>query len=59
MHKYLEYYVSKDDTFHSDNKNYVIAKKLAQIIIDNFIDGLDEAWGTEVSVLYKIYMPEQ
>ena len=23
------------------------------IIIDNFIDDLDETWGTEVSVLYK------
>ena len=53
MHKYLEYYVSRDDSFHSDTKNYLIAKKLAQIIIDNFIDDLDEAWGTEVSVLYK------
>ena len=53
MHKYLEHYVSRDDSFHSDTKNYVIAKKLAQIIIDNFIDNLDEAWGTEVSVLYK------
>ena len=49
MHKYLEHYVSKDDGFHSDTKNYIIAKKLAQIVIDNFIDDLDEAWGTEVS----------
>ena len=53
MHKYLEHYVSRDDGFHSDTKNYLIAKKLAQIIIDNFINDLDEAWGTEVSVLYK------
>ena len=53
MHKYLEHYVSRDDSFHSDTKNYLIAKKLAQIIIDNFINDLDEAWGTEVSVLYK------
>ena len=53
MHKYLEHYVSKDDDFYDNNKNYVIAKKLAQIIIDNFIDDLDETWGTEVSVLYK------
>ena len=53
MHKYLEHYVSRDDNFYSDTKNYVIAKKLAQIIIDNFINELDEAWGTEVSVLYK------
>lgn len=53
MHKYLEYYVSKDDDFYSDTKNYIIAKKLAQIIIDNFINDMDEAWGTEVSVLYK------
>ena len=53
MHKYLEHYVSRDDNFHSDTKNYLIAKKLAQIIIDNFINDLDEAWGTEVSVLYK------
>ena len=53
MHKYLEHYVSRDDGFHSDTKNYLIAKKLAQIIIDNFINDLDEAWGTEVPVLYK------
>jgi hypothetical protein len=53
MHKYLEHYVSRDDSFYSDTKNYIIAKKLAQVIIDNFIDNLDEAWGTEVSVLYK------
>ena len=53
MHKYLEHYVSKNNDFHCDTKNYVIAKKLAQIIIDNFIKDLDEAWGTEVSVLYK------
>ena len=53
MHKYLEYYVSKEERFHNDSKNYAIAKDLAQIIIDNFINDLDEAWGTEVSVLYK------
>ena len=53
MHKYLEYYVSKNDDFYDDNKNYVIAKKLAQIVIDNFINDLDETWGTEASVLYR------
>ena len=37
MHKYLEHYVSRDDNFYSDTKNYIIAKKLAQVIIDNFI----------------------
>ena len=41
MHKYLEHYVSKNDGFHCDTKNYVIAKKLAQIIIDNFINIID------------------
>ena len=53
MHKYLEHYVSKKEEFRSDSKNYEIAKKLAQIIIDNFINDLDETWGTEVPVLYK------
>lgn len=53
MHKYLEHYVSKEHSFHDDSKNFTIAKKLAQTVIDNFIDHLDEVWGTEVSVLYK------
>ena len=53
MHKYLEHYVSKDNAFHDDSKNFIIAKKLAQTVIDNFINHLDEVWGTEVSVVYK------
>lgn len=53
MHKYLEYYVSKDNDFFDESENYSIAKKLAELVIDNFIDNIDEVWGTEVSVLYK------
>ena len=53
MHKYLEHYVSKEHSFHNDSKNFTIAKKLAHTVIDNFIDHLDEVWGTEVSVLYN------
>ena len=53
MHKYLEHYVSKDNAFNDDSKNFIIAKKLAQTVIDNFINHLDEVWGTEVSVVYK------
>lgn len=53
MHKYLEYYISKDEMFYDDSANYNIAKKLAHIVIDNYINGLDEIWGSEVSVLYK------
>ena len=53
MHKYLEHYVSKENTFVDQSKNYIIAKKLAHLVIENFIVDLDEIWGTEVSVLYK------
>ena len=53
MHKYLEHYVSKDIDFFDESENYIIAKKLAELVIDNFIDNIDEVWGTEVSVLYK------
>ena len=53
MHKYLDHYVSKDEVFYDDSSNFGIAKKLAHIIIDNFIDELDEVWGSEVTVLYK------
>ena len=53
MHKYLEHYISKDEVFYDVSVNYDIAKKLAHIIIDNFINGLDEIWGSEASVLYK------
>ena len=53
MHKYLEYYVSKENSFVDQSKNYNIAKKLAHLVIENFIVDVDEIWGTEVSVLYK------
>ena len=53
MHKYLDYYVSKNENFYLDSKNYEIAKFLAHIIIDNFLNDVDEIWGTEVPVLYK------
>ena len=53
MHKYLEHYVSKEQDFYDESENYVIAKKLAQLVIENFINNIDEVWGTEVSVLYK------
>lgn len=53
MHKYLEHYVSKENDFVDQSKNYNIAKKLAHLVIENFIVDLDEIWGTEVSVLYK------
>ncbi len=53
MHKYLEHYVSKEQHFYDESENYGIAKKLAQLVIENFINNIDEAWGTEVSVLYK------
>ena len=51
--KYLEHYVSKEQDFYDESENYVIAKKLAQLVIENFINNIDEVWGTEVSVLYK------
>ena len=53
MHKYLEHYVSKNNDFIVSSENYNIAKKLAHLVIENFIINLDEVWGTEVSVLYK------
>ena len=53
MHKYLDYYVSKESNFFDDSVNYDVAKKLAHLVIDNFIDKIDEVWGTEASVLYK------
>ena len=53
MHKYLEHYISKDVMFYDFSVNYNIAKKLAHIIIDNFVNEIDEIWGSEVSVLYK------
>ena len=53
MHKYLDYYVSKETKFIDDSVNYNVAKKLANLVIDNFIDKIDEVWGTEASVLYK------
>tara|TARA_B100001564_G_scaffold340446_1_gene334135 strand:- start:24 stop:674 length:651 start_codon:yes stop_codon:yes gene_type:complete len=53
MHKYLEHYVSKNVDFFDKSENYIIAKKLAELVIDNFIDNIEEIWGTEVSVLYK------
>ena len=53
MHKYLDYYVSKNENFYLNSKNYEIAKSLAHVIIDNFLNDIDEIWGTEVPVLYK------
>ena len=53
MHKYLDYYVSKNENFYLDSKNFEIAEFLAKIIIDNFLNDIDEIWGTEVPVLYK------
>ena len=53
MHKYLDYYVSKETKFFDDSVNYDVAKKLAHLVIDNFIDKIEEIWGTESSVLYK------
>lgn len=53
MHKYLEHYVSKDKDFFVQSENYSIAKKLADLVIEKFIDNIDEIWGSEASVLYK------
>ena len=53
MHKYLDIYVSQNKDFYKDSKNFLIAKGLAQTVIDNLILSIDEIWGTEVSVLYK------
>ena len=58
MHKYLEHYVSKEHSFHDDSKNFTIAKKLAQTVIDNFIDHLDEVWVQKFQYCIKTYMLE-
>tara|TARA_B100000965_G_scaffold209872_1_gene175394 strand:+ start:1580 stop:2215 length:636 start_codon:yes stop_codon:yes gene_type:complete len=53
MHTYLNHYISKNNDFVIESKNYSIAKKLAQTVIDNLIVELDEVWGSEATVLYK------
>jgi len=53
MHMYLDHYVSKEDEYIPENKNFLIAKKLAQTVIDNCIMSLGEIWGTETSIHYK------
>lgn len=53
MHKYLDYYISRDRMFYDSDKNFFIAKGLAKIIIDNCISDIDEIWGAEASVYYK------
>ena len=53
MHKYLDYYISRDTMFYDSDKNFFIAKDLAKIIIDNCISNIDEIWGAEASVYYK------
>lgn len=53
MHKYLDYYVSRNTDFFDENKNFQIAKNLAKIIIENCVNNIDEVWGTEAAVHYK------
>ena len=53
MHSYLNHYISKSELPEERNDNYMIAKKLAHQLLDNYIINLDEIWGTEITVRYK------
>jgi len=53
MHNYLEDYIHGRNSMKIDSKNFSIAKKLAEIVIDNIIVNFNEIWGSEASVSYK------
>ena len=53
MHQYLQQYLNGEDNITIDSSQAYLAESLGKIVIENLINGLDEIWGSEVSVHYK------
>jgi len=52
MHGYLEEWIKTDTYVPKDNLVHRVASKMADTVITNIKDNLDEAWGTEVGLYY-------
>ena len=52
MHGYLENWLINDNFDAKDNMIHRVAAKMADTVIENIKDDLDETWGTEVGLYY-------
>jgi len=52
MHGYLEEWIKTDTYVPKDNLVHRVASRMADTVIANIKDNLDEAWGTEVGLYY-------
>lgn len=52
MHGYLEDWLINDEYKAADGLVHRIARRMADTVIENIKDNLDEVWGTEVSLYY-------
>ena len=52
MHGYLEDWLKNDSYDAKDNMIHRVASKMAETVVENIQDDLDEAWGTEVGLYY-------
>ncbi|MBK46893.1 MAG: hypothetical protein CMD82_03455 [Gammaproteobacteria bacterium] len=53
MHQYLQQYLKGESNMTINSSQASLAESLGKIVIENLINGLDEIWGSEVSVHYK------
>lgn len=53
MHKFLEDWVKTDAFEAGKNMSNLVAKRMANTVIDNIKDDLNEVWGTEISLYYS------
>ncbi len=52
MHGFLEEWLLTNDFNAGKNMPNIVAKKMAETVIGNIQDDLDEAWGTEIGLYY-------
>lgn len=52
MHGFLEDWIEKGEFEAGNNLPNKVAKRMANTVIDEISDGLDEVWGTEVNLYY-------
>ena len=52
MHLNLEHWIRGEEFPEKNNLIHIIAKKMANIVIENIKDSLDEVWGSEVQLYY-------
>lgn len=52
MHGFLEDWLIKDSFEAGSNLPHIVAKRMANTVIENVSPHLDEAWGTEVGLYY-------